>query len=344
MLSSLTVQAVQDRRSLERFVGLPWELYKNDPLWVAPLRRESRRTCDPRHNPFFKRADIQHFLAVDPSGTAVGRVAACIYPAYNARFRCNVGFFGFLESIRDPQVVKLLLNEAEQWLASRGMNAIEGPYNYAPTQDMGLLVDGFDKAPALLQAYNPPFYQEFIIAAGYQCSRSVVAYHGRVFEFAHRVPSLIAEADRICARCDLTVRTVNLSNVNEERALLIDIYNEAFANDPAIVPITEEVFRFHTSPLLQLIDRRIIFFVERGREALGVGLALPDFNEVLARCRGALDLGTILRWKKTMRSIQMAVVLLLCVRPKAHGLGISRVLLAHLLRAGLSCGYMGFHT
>jgi len=157
MLGSPTVQAVQDRRGLERFIDLPWELYKNDSLWVAPLRRESRRTCDPRRNPFFKHAEIQHFLAIDAGGAAVGRVAACIYPAYNDHFRSKVGFFGFLESIRDPQVVKLLLNEAERWLASRGMGAVEGPYNYAPTQEMGLLVDGFDRPPALLQTYNPPF-------------------------------------------------------------------------------------------------------------------------------------------------------------------------------------------
>jgi GNAT superfamily N-acetyltransferase len=344
MSGSLTIQAVGDRKSRAQFLSLPFELYKNDPLWVAPLRREARRTSDPRRNPFFKHADIQHFLAVDARGTAVGRVAACVYPAYNERFESKIGFFGFLESIRDIQVVKSLLDEAEQWLASRGMNVVAGPYNYAPTQDMGLLVDGFDRPPALLETYNPPFYRDFIIAAGYQQSRSVATYRGHVFEFEHRISRLMAEADRICAKCDLTVRSVNLSNVGEERARMIGVYNEAFANNREIVPISEDVFRFQTSALHAIIDPRLFLFVERRGETVAIGLALPNVNEVLARRRGALGLGTILRWKKTMRSIETAVALFIGVRPEAHGLGISRVLLANLLQGAVRSGYKGFHT
>jgi GNAT superfamily N-acetyltransferase len=344
MSGSLTIQAVNDRKGLAQFLSLPFELYKNDPLWVAPLRREARRTSDPRRNPFFKYADIQHFLAVDGRGAAVGRVAACVYPACNERLQTKMGFFGLLESIRDARVVKSLLNETEQWLASRGMKIVAGPYNYAPTQEMGLLVDGFDKAPALLETYNPPFYRDFIIAAGYQQSRSAGTYRGHDFEFEQRVPRLMAEADRICARCDLTIRPVDRSNVREELARMIGIYNEAFATDREIVPISEEVFRFQTSALLSIIDPHIFLFVERCGEAVGIGLALPNVNEVLARRRGELGLGTILRWKKTMRSIETAVALFIGVRPKAHGLGISRVLLAHLLQGALRSGYKGFHT
>jgi GNAT superfamily N-acetyltransferase len=154
----------------------------------------------------------------------------------------------------------------------------------------------------------------------------------------------MAEADRICAKCDLTIRPVNLSKVGEERARMIGVYNEAFANNREIVPISEDVFRFQTSALLAIIDPRLFLFVERGGEAVAIGLALPNVNEVLARRRGALGLGTILRWKKTMRSIETAVALFIGVRPEAHGLGISRVLLAHLLQGLLRSGYKGFHT
>jgi hypothetical protein len=38
MSGSLTIQAVRDRKSLAQFLNLPFELYKDDPLWVAPLR------------------------------------------------------------------------------------------------------------------------------------------------------------------------------------------------------------------------------------------------------------------------------------------------------------------
>ena len=47
MSGPLTVQVVKDQKSLARFVELPWQLYKSDPLWIAPLRRDARRTSDP---------------------------------------------------------------------------------------------------------------------------------------------------------------------------------------------------------------------------------------------------------------------------------------------------------
>ena len=215
--------------------------------------------------------------------------------------------------------------------------------NYAPAQDMGLLVDGFETPPALLEVYNPPYYQDLLIAAGYQQSRAGATYHGHTFEFEHEVPGLMAEAARICARCNLTIRPVDLSNAKREAALLTDIFNDAFASSREMIPVPEEVFQFRAGSVIRIIDPRIFLFVERRGETLGVGLALPNFNEVLARCEGKLGLGKILRWKKTVQSIQTAVAVLLCARPKAHGLGISRVLLAHLLQGGLSGGYTGFH-
>lgn len=342
--SAPVIKPVQNRKDLAQFVDLPWRLYRDDALWVAPLRSEAKSTADATRNPFFRHAEVQHFLALGDSGTPLGRVAACIYPAYNERFARKTGFFGFLESTCDARVVAALLGAAEAWLERRGMTSVMGPYNYAPTQDMGLLIEGFTTPPALGQPHNPPFYQAFVQAAGYRQAWSVATYCGHKADILAELPRLTAESERLCRKHDLQLRNVDPARLPEERSLLLDVFNEAFADNREVVPIPEEVFRFQTSGLIHIIDPRLCVFVMHGGKEVGVGLALPNFNEVLIRTKGRLGVATILQWKKTMRGIKSAVVPILCVRRAAHGLGLSRILVAELLRAGVAGGYQSFHT
>jgi hypothetical protein len=87
-----------------------------------------------------------------------------------------------------------------------------------------------------------------------------------------------------------------------------------------------------------------VLFIERGNEALGFALALPNFNEILLKYRGRITLPMLLRRKAVLRSIRSAVIVLIAARKDAQGLGLSRVLLSELLREGTAAGYERFHT
>lgn len=54
----ITVEAVDTAKRLRQFIDLPFRLYADDQHWVAPLRSDMKRILSPRHNPFFREAQI----------------------------------------------------------------------------------------------------------------------------------------------------------------------------------------------------------------------------------------------------------------------------------------------
>ena len=51
--AALEILAVQSKADLDRFIRVPWRLYRDDPQWVPPLVFERRQHLDPKTNPFF---------------------------------------------------------------------------------------------------------------------------------------------------------------------------------------------------------------------------------------------------------------------------------------------------
>ena len=101
---------VETSRVLERFVRLPWKIYKDQPCWVPPLIRERRQFLNPDSNPFFEHAEVDLFLAVDAGQSPVGRIALIHDRSYQDLHPEPVGMFGMFESVDDPIISHLLLD------------------------------------------------------------------------------------------------------------------------------------------------------------------------------------------------------------------------------------------
>src|SRR6056297_3548539 len=161
------LEEVADRRGRAEFVRLPFRLYRNDPYWVPPLKREQMKMLTPGKHPFHEHADVQLFLARDSEGTPVGRVAAVVNHTHNSYHSERTGFFGFLESVHDEKVFIALLDITSQWLQEQGMDKVRGPMNFSTNEECGMLVKGFGDSPLLMMPYNPPWYPEMMERAGF---------------------------------------------------------------------------------------------------------------------------------------------------------------------------------
>lgn len=100
-------------------------------------------------------------MARNARGELVGRIAAF----YN-REKASIeerprGGCGFFESIDDQQVADMLFEASRMWLASRGMEAMDGPINFGQRRDWwGLLVEGYEFSPSTRIPTIPPYYKE----------------------------------------------------------------------------------------------------------------------------------------------------------------------------------------
>ena len=187
----------------DRFIRLPFELYRDDPFWVPPLVMERHEFLDSSKNPFFRHAEVALFLA-RRDGKLVGRIAAVEDRNYNAFHGCKVAYFGLFECIDDPGVAAALVAAAKNWARWRGLIQIIGPMNLSTNQECGLLVDGFDSSPYVMMPYNPPYYADLVEACGFRKAKDLYG-----FERSAKVPAperFVRVADKIRAHEGITVR------------------------------------------------------------------------------------------------------------------------------------------
>tara|TARA_B100001123_G_scaffold31037_1_gene32612 strand:+ start:252 stop:629 length:378 start_codon:yes stop_codon:yes gene_type:complete len=96
---SLKITEVKSPVELDRFIRLPWKIYKDHPCWVPPLVSERKQFLNPKINPFFDRAEVKLFLAEDEKGTPLGRIALVNDHVYQESYSKNTGIMGMFESV-----------------------------------------------------------------------------------------------------------------------------------------------------------------------------------------------------------------------------------------------------
>jgi hypothetical protein len=329
---TVEVRRVDSARLRDAFIAVPWRIYNDEhPRWVPPLRSECRKQMSRRRNPFFKHADVEHFVAFSPRGETLGRVAATIYPPHNERYRAKAGFFGFFECVHDAHTAQALLSAAESWLGERGITQVCGPYSYCSTQEMGLLVDGFDEPIATFQTYNPPYYESLLRGCGYTDMFWMETYRWPADD--RTLPAIAARGDAACARAKLTVRRLDVARFAEEVELIRALFNTAFAENDAVLPIERDVFAFQLSSLRPFVDPRLVTIIEKDGQPVGFSLLLPNLNELLMEFNGRIPLLALLTYRRLLQRVHSAVLLLVGALPELHGHGLGRILASEVARS-----------
>ena len=125
---ALRVMPVSNRRQLAAFIRLPWNLYAQDPHWVPPLKLE-RRLHFSSLNPWFAHGRWQGWIAWRGDRPA-GRISAQVDDLHRHHYGVKSGHFGFLECENNPDVMRALVTECENWLSQHQTEVITGPFNF----------------------------------------------------------------------------------------------------------------------------------------------------------------------------------------------------------------------
>jgi len=310
----LKVEPVRSARQRREFLRLPWQIYIDDPAWVPPLRFDRRQQISEKHNPFFRHADWQGFLALR-GDRPVGRISAQIDLLNADLGRPELGYFGLLEAIDEPQVFAALFRAAETWLRERGMRRVVGPFNLGINQEVGLLVDGFDTPPYFMMTHARRYYGARVEAEGYSVAKELLAYEVRP-DFAHP-PVMTALVGRMGDR--LRVRALDPRHVERDLVTLCDIFNDAWANNWLFVPFTHEEFIRIGKEMLLVISPDFIQIAELDGAPTAFIVMLPNVHEAIGDIDGRLFPTGLLKllWRLKVRYPTTSRVPLMGVR-QAH--------------------------
>jgi GNAT superfamily N-acetyltransferase len=321
----LTIRPVKTRRELKRFVKLPFRLHRDHPQWVAPLIFERMQFLDRSRNPFFEHAEAEYFIA-ERDGEAVGRITAQVDERWDEFQGGSDGMFGFFETTDDPAVAAALLDTASEWVADHGRERILGPMDFGTNDEVGLLVEGYELRPMILQPWHPPFYRELIEGRGFVKTMDLWMWWlalGELKEGNEFHPMIHAAAEKVESEHGITVRNMNKRDLRNEVRRFMEVYNAAWGTNWGFVPITEEEVTFQAKNLKQVLEERWTFIAERDGEVLGASLTLPDINQALAKLNGRLLPFGWLRFLLAKRRIDHVRVFALGVKPEYQHTGIA---------------------
>ncbi|HEX8299808.1 MAG TPA: hypothetical protein VF594_11670 [Rubricoccaceae bacterium] len=343
--TAVTVRPVASSADLSRFLDLPYALYRGQQNFVPPLRMDQKSVLDAKKNPFFEHGAIQLFLAERP-GTdgrpeAVGRIAAIVNGQHLAKYADGNGFFGFFETVEDDAVARALLDAASGWLKGRGMTGMRGPASPTMNDVSGLLVDGFDRPPAILLPYNPPYYERMLTDYGFSRAMTMWAYY---------VHSAYVNADRMARGAalvqrrnpNLTIRSLDMSRFNDDVAAAMDIYNVAWAENWGHVPYTLHEAQHLAKELKPVIEKDLFLFVEDAGKPVAFAASLPNLNRALKKLPdGRLFPTGLAKLLGTIKAggiyeIRMA---LMGILPEYRHTGIDALLIHQTILNGLRDGY-----
>ncbi len=328
----IDVQPVEGRKGLAAFIDLPNQLYSNDPGYTAPLNLERVETLSPKKNAYFQHAKVQYWLAFQ-HGQAVGRISAQIDQLNLEQHGDKTGHFGLLDAANDPDIFNALLETAEQWLQEQGMTKIRGPFNLSINEECGLLVDGFDHPSMLMMPYAPTYAEQYLIAAGYQKANDLLAYSLNV------TPDLKIRGERMLARLAkegrINIRPIEMKRYKTELAVVLDIFNEAWADNWAFIPFTEAEMQQIAKGMRPLVRPELNYIAEVDGEPVAMIVCLPNLCEAIGDLDGRLlPFGWAkLLWRLKRLPFKSARVLLMGVRKKFHGSIIGSTLVQMLFKS-----------
>lgn len=329
-MSDLVVRPVHARSEQRRFIGLPWEVYRGDPLWVPPLIHSQRGLLGFRPHPFYRRAESRSFLATR-GGTDVGRITAIIDHAHNERYGERRGFFGFFECRDDTAAARGLFGAARDWLAGRGMSCLRGPANPSLNYEAGLLVDAFDKPPSFMTTYNPSWYPQLVEENGLVKVRDLYAYWGEVPMLATLDPKLEQMRDAVLDRFGVKLRPLDRRRFAADVRLYFEIYNASMQANWGFVPFSEAEILHLAGELRHLIVPDLAVVAEVDGRAVGTTFALLDYNPRIRAAGGRLLPFGLFRLLWNRRAITNVRLVTANVVPEYQAWGIGLVLLDALV-------------
>ncbi len=284
MTAALTVTPVATKANRKAFVDFAWDVYRDDPAWVPPLKDEVHGLLTPGKNPWFEHARAQLWLATRDSRT-VGRISAQVDELVQTQMGAGTGQWGMFEAL-DGKAAAALIAAAEKWLCEQQMTRALGPISLSIWDEPGLEVEGFAEPPTAMMGHHRPEYAAWIEAAGYAKAKDLLTYEVDIAHWSDpKIHRLIAMGER---NPRIRIRKVDKGRFNQEAQTILNLLNDAWSDNWGCVPLTPSEIAYAGKKLKPIIYEDLVRIAELDGQPVAFMLTIPNINEFLRDLDGKL--------------------------------------------------------
>lgn len=283
---ALTIEAVRTKKQKKAFVNLPFEIYKNMPLWVPPIKADELKAIDPAHNPAMEYSESEYWVVYRDS-KVVGRIGSIVNSKYNEKTGKKLGRFSRIEFIDDKEVFLLLMDTVVEWIKEKGMELIHGPLGYSNLDTQGMLIEGFDHLQSIASVYHMPYYKAHIDAYGFE--KEIDWMEFRLTLGGHANEKAKRGAEIIKKRYGFVVeKFTNNKQMIPYVKPIFKVLNEAFKNLPFVTPFNEKMVEVYKKKYFKLINPKFVFVAKKEGEVIGFMIAIPSLSVAMQKAKGSL--------------------------------------------------------
>lgn len=285
----MTLVEVTTPALARQFLLLPVRLYQHTPNWIRPLDADVESVFDREKNKTFRHGQCIRWILKDTAGVTIGRVAAFINDKNVLKGNKQpTGGMGFFECIQDQAAAFRLFDACRDWLAERGMQAMDGPINFGNRDRWwGLLVEGFHFEPNYQTNYNFPYYQQFFEAYGFQLYFNQLTYLRKIKDPLH--PRLAEKSELLSHDPDYSFRYLKKSEFHLLAGYLRSVYNRAWANRAENPELSQAQADQIVKQMKPILDERLIYFGFYKDDPIAFFISLPELNQIFKHVNGKMN-------------------------------------------------------
>lgn len=327
MKTQIEIIEVKSKSDLKDFINLPDKIYSKYPNYVRPLNLHMKMMMGDLSTPNKK------FLIAKKDGVAVARIGAKLHK-HNSTERLHFGFFECVEGHLDA--CQALVNHARQLFPK---HSTMGPFHFRMEDPyVGVLAEGFDFEPFFLMPFNPPYYLEYLEAAGLKKVMDLFTYELKAANFDSE-GVVIKKNSSEAAQKGVTIRFLNKKKLKEEARIIAEIFNDALSRNWGYEEFLDDQVNEMVTLFKLFIDERMVAIAQYQGKDVGCLIMLPNYNPIIKGSQGRVTFPLIWKYFKRKKLLNSIRGYALGVKKEAHGLGIGSALTQALFDAGPNYGY-----
>jgi hypothetical protein len=333
----MQITEVKSKADKKAFLHFPLELYKNDPDWVCPLHSETESVFNPERNPAFRHGEAARWILKNDSGKTIGRIAAFIDHIRSKAYSQPTGGMGYFEVVENRDAAFMLFDTAKNWLASRGMEAMDGPINFGENDvNWGLLVDGFMQQ-GFGMPYNKKYYRGFFEKYGFRKYFEQYSYHRTVRNNDNKIEMfperMVKIAEWLSKRPGYSFRHFEFSDSERFINDLVEVYNATWSvYKDDFTPLDPFFLRETMKKTKAFLDEELIWFAYYNEKPIAFFILYPDLNQIIRYFKGKLGLWNLIRflWFRTTHKMTRMRAVVGGVNPSYQNSGIESAIFLQL--------------